>query len=118
MAFKSLKICFLVEKSKKKGLKGLQAKIAAREEREKKEKELREMPAADRAALQKKEQEEDELIGATEFINIEEADRKTFYKKIIRNLGEFCTKFGAENDFFCNRQLHITLEHSLCCIGI
>lgn len=71
--------CLEVKKAKK-GLKGLAAKIAEREEREKAEKALREMAPQDRLALQKKQQEDDELVSATEFVDIKDIARNAILK--------------------------------------
>lgn len=48
--------------------------MAERERKEKEEKERQNMSPADRLALQKKKQDEDELVSATEFVDIKDPD--------------------------------------------
>ena len=63
-----------ISEAKKGAKKTLQQKIKEREEREKREMEIRELTPEQRRAQLKKEQDESELLGAMEFVDVKDPE--------------------------------------------
>ncbi|CAG5108613.1 Oidioi.mRNA.OKI2018_I69.chr1.g3876.t1.cds [Oikopleura dioica] len=84
-------------KTKKGAKKTLQQKIKEREEREKREMEIRELTPEQRRAQLKKEQDESELLGAMEFVDVkdpEDIDISKFAPKSKHDFSLYSEKLG------------------------
>ena len=72
-----------ISEAKKGAKKTLQQKIKEREEREKREMEIRELTPEQRRAQLKKEQDESELLGAMEFVDVKDPEEWVRFEKTV-----------------------------------